>query len=98
MKTVSDFIISALPWIASGMFVAVSCVNIKIKKEGQKPGKLFSAVCYVPSICFIIDAILEMADGNTAKGTTWLVLGIDYLVLNCLNTSKHDDKDGKESN
>lgn len=32
MKAILDFLTSALPWIAIGLFVACSCVTVKVKK------------------------------------------------------------------
>lgn len=53
MKDIIDFLSHALPWIAIGLFVAISCVREKMKKEGTKQGKLFGAICWTPALCFL---------------------------------------------
>lgn len=83
-----DFTINALPWIAMGLFVACSCVMMKAKKVGKQMSKLFVAMTWLPAVCFLILAILEMYSGSQSRGTTWLVLGVANAVINFANTQK----------
>lgn len=91
MKTeIFDFLISALPWIAIGLFVACSCVVVKAKKDGKEMSRFFQGMCWSPAVCFLFVAIMEMLDGNKSSGTTWLVLGVINAVLNFANTQQED--------
>ncbi|MDO4651051.1 MAG: hypothetical protein Q4B26_20630 [Eubacteriales bacterium] len=88
MKAILDFLTSALPWIAIGLFVACSCVTVKAKKDGRETSRFFQGISWSPAICFLFVAIMEMLDGNKSSGTTWLVLGVFNAVLNFANTQK----------
>ena len=88
MREVFDFMISALPWSAIGLFVACSCVTVNAKKTGNEMSKLLKGICWSPTLCFLLVAIMEMLDGNKSSGTTWLVLGVFNAVLNFANTQK----------
>lgn len=86
MKTILDFMMNALPWIAIGLFVAYSCVMIKAKKEGNEVGNIFKVISWSPAACFLFVAIMEMYSGHTSSATTWLVLGAFNAVTNFANT------------
>lgn len=88
MTAFIDFLMSALPWIAIGLFVACSCVTVKAKAEGKELGRFFQVICWSPAVCFLLLAITEMYSGNTSSGTTWLVLGVFNAVINFANTQK----------
>ena len=88
MREVFDFLISALPWIAIGMFVACSCVTVQAKKTGNEMSKFFKGICWSPALCFLLVAIMEMHSGNKSSETTWLVLGVFNAVINFANTQK----------
>ena len=61
MKTaIFEFLISALPWIAIGIFVACSCVIVKTKKDGKEISSIFKGICWLPALCFLVVAIMEM--------------------------------------
>lgn len=92
MKEVFDFLISALPWIAIGLFAACSCVTAKAKADGKEVSRIFRGFSCFPVICFLFVAIMEMCSGNTSRGTTWLVLGICNAVFNFSNTQNEDNK------
>lgn len=88
MREIVDFIISALPWIAIGLFVAVSCVMFKAKSEGKEVSRFFKEMCWFPAGCFLFLAIIEMSNGNRSGGTTWLVLGVLSAVINFADRQK----------
>lgn len=88
MKEIFDFLISALPWIAIGLFVACSCVSEQAKKNGKEMSRFFRGLSWSPAICFLFVAIMEYYSGNTSGGTTWLVLGVFNAVINFANTQK----------
>lgn len=83
-----DFLISALPWIAIGLFVACSCVSAQAKKTRNEMSRLFKGMCWSPAVCFLFVAIMEFYRGNKSSGTTWLVLGVFNAVINFANTQK----------
>ena len=91
MREVFDFMISALPWIAIGLFVACSCVTVRAKKTGKEMSRLFKGICWSPALCFLFVAIMEMLDGNKSSGTTWLVLGVFNAVTNFASTQMEDE-------
>ena len=86
MNKILDFFISALPWIAIGMFVACSIVATKAQKDGKEMGKFFKGICWSPAVCFLFVAIMEMYSGKISSGTTWLILGVVNTVINFVNT------------
>ena len=86
MQTIYDFLMSALPWVAIGMFVACSMVTANAKKEGKELRGLFKVLSWSPAAAFLFVAIMEMSSGNTSSGTTWLVLGVFNAVVNFANT------------
>ena len=86
MKAIFDFLISALPWIAIGMFVACSIVMTKAQKEGKEIGRFFKGICWSPAVCFLFVALMEMYSGKISSGTTWLILGVVNTVINFVNT------------
>ena len=88
MKAIYDFLISALPWIAIGLFVACSCITVKTKKDGKAINRFFQGISWTPAACFLFVAIMEMLDGNKTSGTTWLVLGVFNAVLNFASVYK----------
>ena len=92
MKAIFDFLISALPWIAIGLFVACSCVTVKAKTNGKEMSRFFKGMCWSPAVCFLFVAIMEMLDGNRSGGTTWLVLGCFNVMINYANSQKEDDR------
>ena len=98
MKAIFDFLISALPWIAIGLFVACSCVTVKAKRDGKEISRFFEGISWAPAACFLFVAILEMLDGNRSSGTTWLVLGAFNAVINFSNMQKEDATDKRISN
>lgn len=85
MNDVFDFLKSAMPWIAIGLFVACSCVSVKAKAEGRETGSFFQALSWSPSMCFFFVALMEMYSGNQSNGTTWLILGAANAVINFAN-------------
>lgn len=91
MNEIFEFIKSALPWIAIGLFVACSCVTVKAKADGKEPGRFFKGMCWSPAACFLFVAIMEFFDGNKSSGTTWLILGVFNTVLNFANTQQEDE-------
>ena len=88
MKEIFDFLISALPWIAIGLFVSTSCVTAKAKSEGKEVGRALKSLCWSPAACFFFVAVMEMYSGNKSGGITWLVLGVFNAVINFANTQK----------
>lgn len=90
MKGIIDFLISALPWVAIGLFVACSCVTVKAKNDGKEMSRFFKGMCWSPAVCFLFVAIMEMLDGNRSSGTTWLVLGCFNVMINFANSQKED--------
>lgn len=98
MNEVLDFLMSAFPWIAIGLFVACSCVTVQAKKTGKEMSKLFKGLCWTPIICFLFVAVWEMYSGNTSSGATWLVLGVCSAVLNFANiqNSENEKEENKE--
>lgn len=93
MKEVLMFLESALPWIAIGLFLACSFVTVNAKKTGSETGRFFRAFCWIPAACFLFVAIMELLDGNTSSGTTWLVLGVFNAMVNYANTQNKENKD-----
>ena len=91
MREVFDFMISALPWIAIGLFVACSCVTVRTKKTGNEMSRFFKGICWSPALCFLFVAIMEMCSGNKSIGTTWLVLGVFNAVTNFASTQKEEN-------
>lgn len=91
MREVFDFMISALPWIAIGLFVACSCVTVRAKKTGNEMSRFFKGICWSPALCFLFVAIMEMCSGNKSIGTTWLVLGVFNAVTNFASTQKEEN-------
>lgn len=90
MNIIFDFLTSALPWIAIGLFVATSCVMINAKHEGKKVGSIINGLCWSPAGCFLLVAVMEIYNGNTSKGITWLVLASFNAVINFLNIQKEN--------
>ncbi len=90
MKALYDFLASALPWVAIGLFVASSTVMVQAKKEGRELSRLFKGLSWCPMACFLFVAIMEYADGKASSATTWLVLGICNLMLHFMSTQKED--------
>lgn len=88
MKGIFEFILSALPWIAIGLFAACSCVTVQAKKTGNEMSNFFKGICWSPALCFLLVAIMEMLDGDRSSGTTWLVLGVFNAVVNFANMQK----------
>lgn len=88
MRDIFDFLISALPWIAIGVFVACSLVIVKTNKDGKEISRFFQVLFWSPAVCFLFAAIMEMLDGNKASGTTWLVLGVFNAITNFSNIQK----------
>lgn len=91
MREVFDFMISVLPWIAIGLFVACSCVTVRAKKTGNEMSRFFKGICWSPALCFLFVAIMEMCSGNKSIGTTWLVLGVFNAVTNLASTQKAEN-------
>lgn len=85
MTNIIDFARNALPWIATGLFAACSCVTVKAKKEGEETSRFFKGISWSPAFCFLFVAIMEMYSGNPSGGTTWLVLGVCNAVVNFAN-------------
>lgn len=90
MTAIYDFLSSALPWIAIGLFVVCSCVIVKTKKDGKEISGFFLGISWAPAACFLLVAVMEFLDGNKSSGTTWLVLGVFNAVLNFANTQKDE--------
>lgn len=90
MKEIFDFLISALPWIAIGLFVSTSCVTVKAKSEEKEMSRFFRGLSWSPAACFLFAAIMEMYSGNKSGGTTWLVLGVFNAVINFANTQNRN--------
>lgn len=90
MGEVFDFLRSALPWVAIGLFVACSCATVKTKNEGKEMSKFFQGICRFPAVCFLFTAIMEMLDGKRSNGTVWLVLGVSNVVIKYANTKKEE--------
>lgn len=88
MKEMIEFFMSALPWIAIGLFVACSCVTVTAKKEGKEMNRFFKGISWSPAFCFLFIAIMEMYSGNPSGGITWLVLGVFNAVVNFANTKQ----------
>ena len=82
MIEVFSFMISALPWVSIGLFVACSCVLVKIKSEGKELSKLLKGICLIPTVCLILTSIIETYSENKSSGTTWLVLSALYTIIN----------------
>lgn len=82
VKGILDFINSALPWIGIGLCVAFSGVKMKAIKDGKKLGKIFNVLSWCPALIFLYLTIANMCDGNRLSGTTWLVLGAFYTIIN----------------
>lgn len=91
MNEIFDFMKSALPWIAIGLFIACSCASAHAEKGGNKLTGFFKGMCWSPAVCFLFVAIMEFLDGNKSSGTTWLVLSVFNTVLNFANTQKEDE-------
>ena len=90
MREFIDFSVSALPWIAIGLFILMSCIQAKAMADGKELGRAFSCVAWFPAMVFFILAISEMQDGDKSSGTTWLILGIINIILKYANTEKDD--------
>lgn len=82
MNGLLDFINSALPWIGIGLCVAFSSVKMKAIKDGKKLGTIFSVLSWCPALIFLYLTIADMCGGNRSSGTTWLVLGAFYMIIN----------------
>lgn len=91
MTEVLDFMRNALPWIAIGLFVAVSCVKMKAKKDGKESGKMLNGVSWFPALIFLYLAIADMLSGNKSSGTTWLVLSVFNAVVNFSNIQNNEN-------
>ena len=91
MREFIDFSVSALPWIAIGLFILMSCIQAKAMADGKELGRAFSCVAWFPAMVFFILAISEMQDGDKSSGTTWLILGIINIILKFANTEKDDE-------
>ena len=76
MSEIMDFIKSALPWVAIGLFAAFSCAGMKEKRQGKAPNKLFYGLACFPAAYFLGLAVAEWCDGKTSNGTTWLLLAV----------------------
>lgn len=92
MKNMFDFLQAALPWIATGLFVACSCVTVQAKSKGKEMTARLKALSWSPVACFLFVAVMEMYSGNISSGTTWLVLGVFNAVVNFSNT-KNGEKE-----
>lgn len=92
MREIIDFLINALPWIAIGLFVACSCVQAKAKSQKQEVGRFFTGLSWFPAVCFLFVAVMEMLDGNTSSGTTWLVLGVFNMIVNYANSENEKNE------
>lgn len=90
MSNVIDFVTNALPWIAIGLFVAVSSVRAHLKAEGKELSGLLKALTWSPFICFVFVAILEFSAGKKSSAITWLILGVFNAVTNYANESNMD--------
>ena len=86
MTKIYEFVISALPWIAIGLFVACSFVTAKAKEERKEVSEVLKCLSWSPAVCFLFLAILEMRSGNRSSGTTWLILGVFNTLINFLDT------------
>ena len=82
MSVVLDFISSALPWIGIGLCVAFSIVKMKAIKDGKKLGIIFNGLSWCPALIFLYLTIADMCGSNRSSGTTWLVLGAFYTIIN----------------
>ena len=91
MREFIDFSVSALPWIAIGLFIAMSCIQAKAMAEGKELGRAFNCAAWFPAVIFFVLGILDMKDGNKSSGTTWLILGIINIILKFANTEKDDE-------
>lgn len=90
MKEIFDFFMSALPWLAIGLFVACSCVTVKAKADGKELGRFFKVICWFPVGCFLFIDIMEFYSGSKCSGTTWLVLGVANAALHFATTKKEE--------
>ena len=82
VKGVLDFFNSALPWIGIGLGVAFFSVKMKAIKDEKKLGIIFNDLSWCPALIFLYLTIADMCGGNRSSGTTWLVLGAFYTIIN----------------
>ena len=93
MSELIDFVKSAFPWMVIGFWVAVTCLNMNLKKDERRHGSV-KAMGFASFICFVLVAIMEFADGDKSNGTVFLVLGIVQFVIS-MNNSKISDADNE---
>lgn len=92
MNAVCDFVISALPWVAIGMFTAVECVRFTGGTMDDEKKQWFDLIGLVPVICFLISAVMDMSSGNSSRGTVWLMLGIMVLATGYAAREKKEEE------
>lgn len=95
MNELYDFFVSALPWIAIGLYLACSILLLKAKRKGTELSRFFKGLCWTPSVCCLAVAVMEMLDGNKSSGTTWLMLAIFNAVSNFGINSENNNKAGE---
>ena len=84
------FIKAALPWIAIGLFLAVSVTASQKNKDGSdtEAAKTLNKIQWVPAVAFLFVAALEFSDGDTNRATTSLVLAIVMSAMAFANYRK----------
>lgn len=89
IKPILDFFVSALPWVAIGLFAANFFAIESCKSAGKRIGKHLLQMSWFPAVCFLVLAVVDFLEGNKSSGTTWPVLSAANATINFANT-QHD--------
>lgn len=96
MSDLIDFIKSAFPWMVIGFWVAVTCLNMNLKKDERRHSSV-KAMGFASFICFLLVAIMKFSDGDKSNGTVFLILGIVQFVIS-MNNAKETKSDSENDN
>jgi len=91
MQAVMDFLMSALPWVAIGLFATVSAVKAFEKRAGHEISRTLRLISWCPVALFLLLAIIQMY-GIERSGSTWLVIGLCNAVINWGDSQKKAEK------